>query len=179
MSLGDIRRQVRWISARTRLRQRSHRCRIDSDVKILGDVADISLAGHVTIAGPSVLSVENGGGLTESSLTIGGSSYVGEFSNIRCGGAPVAIGRGCMIAQQTSIIGSNHQTVAGVALSAQSWSGDGVVIGDDVWLGAGCIVLPGSRIGSGVVVGAGSLVRGPIDDNQVVVGSPARPVRER
>ena len=49
-----------------------------------------------------------------------------------------------------------------------------VKIGDDVFIGAGSIIMPGAQIGNHVIIGAGSIVTGIIEDNVVVVGSPAR-----
>ncbi len=53
-----------------------------------------------------------------------------------------------------------------------------VHIGRNCWFGAGCIVLPGVTIGDNVVVGAGSVVTKDIPSNVVVVGNPARILRE-
>jgi len=54
-----------------------------------------------------------------------------------------------------------------------------VAIGHDVWIGHGAIVLPGRRIGTGAVVGAGAVVTRDVAPYTIVVGNPARPVRER
>lgn len=52
-----------------------------------------------------------------------------------------------------------------------------VTIGSGSWIGHGAIILPGTTIGRNVVVGAGSVVRGAVEDNAVVGGSPARVIR--
>lgn len=54
-----------------------------------------------------------------------------------------------------------------------------VTIGHDVWLGHGVIVLSGRSIGTGAVVGGGAVVTRDVPDYAVVVGNPARIVRER
>ena len=54
-----------------------------------------------------------------------------------------------------------------------------VSIGHDVWIGHGAIVLAGRSIGNGAVVGAGSVVTRDVAAYAIVVGNPARPVRQR
>jgi acetyltransferase-like isoleucine patch superfamily enzyme len=53
-----------------------------------------------------------------------------------------------------------------------------VRIGAGSWLGANVVVLPGVTIGRGAVVGANSIVDRDVRDRVVVVGTPAREVRE-
>lgn len=52
-----------------------------------------------------------------------------------------------------------------------------VVIGAHVWIAEDVIILPGSRIAEGSVIGCRSIVTGPIPNNCVAVGTPARVVR--
>lgn len=53
-----------------------------------------------------------------------------------------------------------------------------VRIGSGAWLGANVVVLPGVTIGRGAVVGANSVVDRDVRDRVVVVGAPAREIRE-
>jgi len=53
------------------------------------------------------------------------------------------------------------------------------VIGHDVWIGHGAIILPGVTIGTGAVVGAGAVVSKDVAPYTVVVGVPAKPIRQR
>ncbi|MBN1178118.1 MAG: sugar O-acetyltransferase [Anaerolineae bacterium] len=53
-----------------------------------------------------------------------------------------------------------------------------VVIEDNVWLGGSAILLPGVRVGRNAVVGAGAVVTRNVPANTVVVGNPARVIRE-
>lgn len=180
--MRDLARHLRrGVLARTALRiaHRGAGVRIGSTVRIDGTPARIELGAGVTIEGPSTLAVTDGGGLTGAHLRIGAGTYVGEFANLRCGGAPIRIGARCLIAQHVSIVGSGHGTAAGTPIGAQPWYGTGVIIGDDVWVGAGAIVLPDSRIGDGAVIGAGAVVRGAVEPGTIVAGVPARPVRHR
>ena len=53
------------------------------------------------------------------------------------------------------------------------------VIGNDVWIGQNATILPGVHIGDGAIIGAGSVVGRDVAPYTVVVGNPARPVRQR
>lgn len=54
-----------------------------------------------------------------------------------------------------------------------------VTIGHDTWLGHGSTVLPGVTVGDGAVVGAGAVVSKDVAPYTIVVGVPAKPIRER
>ena len=54
-----------------------------------------------------------------------------------------------------------------------------VRIGPECWLGTKATVLRGTNIGRGVVVGAHSVVRGEVPDYSIVVGVPAKVVKNR
>ncbi len=54
-----------------------------------------------------------------------------------------------------------------------------ITIGDDVWIGADAFIGPGVTVGSLSVVGARSSAYKDLDERQVYVGNPARPVKER
>src|ERR1022692_3366992 len=54
-----------------------------------------------------------------------------------------------------------------------------VIIADDVWIGARAIILPGVTVGSGSIIGAGAVVSKDVPPGAVVVGNPARIVRNR
>ena len=51
-------------------------------------------------------------------------------------------------------------------------------IGDHAWLGQNVVILPGVTVGAGAVVGANSVVGEDVAPRTVVVGAPARLVRE-
>ena len=52
-----------------------------------------------------------------------------------------------------------------------------VKIGNNVFIGAHSVVMPGVVIGDNVIVGANSIVLHDIPSNCVVVGSPAKKIR--
>lgn len=55
---------------------------------------------------------------------------------------------------------------------------EAVHLGSDAWVGAGAIILPGVTIGEGAIVGAGSVVTRSVAAGAVVVGAPARQVKQ-
>ena len=53
-----------------------------------------------------------------------------------------------------------------------------VTLGNLVSIGSGAIILPGIRIGDNVKVGAGAVVTRDLENNEVVVGVPAKPIKK-
>jgi maltose O-acetyltransferase len=53
-----------------------------------------------------------------------------------------------------------------------------VVIEDNVWIGGGAVVLPDVTIGNSAVVGAGAVVTRDVPAGMIVVGNPAKVIRE-
>lgn len=78
----------------------------------------------------------------------------------------------------TKIFSSNHKYVFGEIYIDQPWVEKDILIGKNVWIGANCLITAGVKIGDGTVVGAGSVVTRDVPSNCLVVGSPARIVRE-
>lgn len=175
----DVLSDLRERRARLALQAAHPDAVIGRDVRIVGDASKIVLGAGVAIFGPSSIVVADGGGLTGSRLEIGEATYVGEFANLRTAGTPIIIGAHCLLAQNVTIVGSNHGLKAGTRIVDQPWSGTGVEVGDDVWIASNSIVVAGSRIGDGAVIAANSVVRGVVPPNAIMAGSPARQVGER
>lgn len=53
-----------------------------------------------------------------------------------------------------------------------------VVIGDDVWIGFNVTILKGVRIGNGCILGAETVITKDIPDWSMVVGNPARIIKQ-
>ncbi|WP_321576530.1 MULTISPECIES: CatB-related O-acetyltransferase [unclassified Sphingomonas] len=122
-------------------------------------------------------------------IDVGLYSY-GCFDQWRMPG-PLIVGRYCSIAKTVRSAPINHPLEAitthpalyerkfGV-VDADIHYDDPQVIEDDVWIGHHAIILPGCRrIGRGSVIGAGAIVTRDVPRYAVVVGNPARVVRER
>ena len=94
-------------------------------------------------------------------ITIGDDTNVQEHTVMHTDiGFPLTVGAGCTI---------GHRAIL-----------HGCTVGDNTLIGMGAIVLNGAKIGKNCLIGAGALVTEgkEIPDNSLVVGSPARVLRE-
>jgi carbonic anhydrase/acetyltransferase-like protein (isoleucine patch superfamily) len=94
-------------------------------------------------------------------IEIGARSHIQDNATLHTDpGFPLTIGRDCVI---------GHNVVL-----------HGCAIGDNSLIGMGAIVLNGARIGKNCLVGAGALVTEDKEfpDNSLIVGAPAKAVRE-
>jgi acetyltransferase-like isoleucine patch superfamily enzyme len=92
---------------------------------------------------------------------------------------PVTFKNDILVGQNVLMSGLNHdyQDVT-KPIVEQGFSTKTIVIEDGVWIGAGAIVIAGVRIGKNAVVGAGAVVTKNIPPYCVVVGNPARIVKQ-
>ena len=101
------------------------------------------------------------------------------------------IGEGTAISRKASLdksinpkgihIGRNTRIVGGVIILAHDASRCMKVdtrIGDNCFIGARAIIMPGVTVGNEVVVGAGAVVTKDVPNNCIVVGNPARIIKE-
>jgi maltose O-acetyltransferase len=91
-------------------------------------------------------------------------------------GAPIRIGKRVRLGHDVSLLTVDHQVGPGDMRSGETKYGP-IEIGDGAWLASRVVVLPGVRIGAGAIVAAGSVVTRDVPDHTLVVGVPARVVR--
>ncbi|WMN12187.1 acetyltransferase [Marivirga salinae] len=99
---------------------------------------------------------------------------------IMCGSvitSDIKIGKGVLINLNCTVghdskIGDFVECSPGVHISGN------VRIGNNTAIGSGAVILPNIRIGNNCVIGAGSVVRENIPDNKLVVGVPAKIIRD-
>lgn len=86
-------------------------------------------------------------------------------------GEGTLINAGCSIHHDTRI-GRYCEISPGVRVTG------GCVVGDFCSIGTGAVLIPRVRLGNNVVVGAGGVVTEDVEDNVLVVGVPARPIKK-
>ena len=106
-----------------------------------------------------------------------GEDFYANFNTVFLDVAPIRIGRNVMFGPNCQIITASHPIDTGVRNRGLEY-GLPITIGDGVWLGAGVIVNPGVTIGDNSIVGSGAVVVKDIPANVIVVGNPARVLRE-
>lgn len=112
-------------------------------------------------------------------LTIGEGTYIAPRAVLGAGGG-ITIGKRALIGASSHLLAENHRmNDPNVPIQAQGVTRAGIIVGDDAWIGNGAIVLDGVTIGNGAVVGAGSVVTKDVPDGGIVVGNPARLIRNR
>lgn len=91
--------------------------------------------------------------------------------------APIRIGADCQFAPRVQLLTAWHPLE--VTPRREKWEGGfPITVGDNVWFGAGAIVLPGISVGENSVIGAGAVVTRDVPANVVVVGNPARVIKD-
>ena len=152
-------------------------CLVDSRALILGAEL-ISLGSNVRVDAFSVLSSQ--GGRIEVSNNVHVATGVVVY-----GGGGVVLGAGSGLAAGVKLLSATDDYLGGNLtnptmpdnLRAVSYAP--VALRDHAVVGVNSVILPGSTIGFGAAVGALTLVKGVVQDHQVVAGNPMRVVWQR
>lgn len=140
-------------------------------------------------------------GAGERGLRIGHGTMVHRNASIQAKVGHISIGENCSIGALSQIvsqgsleIGDNVSIAGGVGIAGgryqveldedgpdakKRYTAGPIRIHANVRVGRGAIILDGVTIGRGAIVAPGSVVMNDVADNTVVMGSPARPLRQR
>lgn len=132
-----------------------------------------------------------------NNFELGAHSTIEDFCTINNGVGSVLIGKNCRVGLGSTIIGPvilqndvriaqnvvmsglnhNYQDII-TPIHAQGVTTKPIVIGQESWIGANVTIVAGVKIGRHVIVAAGSVVTKAVPDYTVVVGNPARVVKQ-
>ncbi|MFT4104645.1 MAG: acyltransferase [Lacrimispora sp.] len=147
-------------------------CNVYSRVNILNN--------NITI-GDNVTFFHNVTFFGDGKIMIGDNVAIGQdviiYASADKGG--VSIGNNTMIAAHSYIIDCDHGLEKGIPIYKQKNTVGTVKIGNDVWIGDNCTILKHSVIEDGAIVGAKSLVKGKVAQDTIVVGIPAKEIKQR
>lgn len=118
------------------------------------------------------------GAVFNGNCTLGDYSGIGVHCELN---GPVCIGKYVNMGPEVVVYAQNHSTKrTDIIMQKQGFDEvKPVTIGDDVWIGRRVIILPGVTIGEGSVLGAGAVIAKDIPPYSVVVGNPAKVIKNR
>lgn len=111
-----------------------------------------------------------------------GAIHIGKRTRIGIGCVligPVTIGNDVMLAQNIVLSGLNHSYEdINLPISQQPCTTAQITVEDEVWIGANAVLTAGVRIGKHAVVAAGCVVTKDVPPYSIVVGNPARVIKQ-
>lgn len=142
----------------------------------------ITIGNNVTIGRGIQLTAWNVEKSQDVSIIIGDGSSLGGNNHITAIRS-IRIGNNVLTGKSVTITDNSHGTTLYEDLEIdpkvrQLRSKGEVVIGDNVWIGDKATILPNVHIGNGSVVGANSVVTSDVPPYCVVVGNPAKVVKQ-
>lgn len=150
---------------------------LDHGVYLHACPAGIAIGAESYVMKNAILHVYNFRDLPHAGIRIGARSLIGEACILR-GQGGITIGDDVFLAPQVQMLAVNHiYHDVTRPISLQGITCQGISVADGAWIGGGAIILDGVSIGRNAVVGAGAVVTRDVPDYCVVIGNPARVVR--
>lgn len=150
------------------------RCKIVAPSNDTGEKVKTLIIGERVVVGDNVVLNSQGG-----HIELGDNVSIQDYSIIY-GLGGVKVGADSRIAAATIIVSHEHHSQSrGRKIREVACQGSGVSIGTDCWIGAGARILDGVDIGDGAIVGAGAVVTRDVLPATIVVGVPAKFLKQR
>lgn len=111
------------------------------------------------------------GGAAFDYLKIGSNVFINSNSLLMARGG-IEIEDDVMFASNVQLLSNNHDEYDRQILTCEK-----IHIKKGAWIGAGASILPGVTVGEYAIVGAGAIVTKNVPDYAVVVGSPAKVIK--
>jgi len=147
-----------------------------SSIVVSGDnnIVHIKKGTHMSEGGR--IRIEGNG----NKLLIGeNSKLINVFFSMGDDDTNIEIGKDCLFSANVILRNwDNHSIVTVDNPKIRISKGESVVIGDHVWIGYGSTILKGVNIGHDSIVGTMSVVTRDVEPNTIVVGNPAKMVRD-
>jgi len=121
---------------------------VSGDFKILGNDTIMKIGDKTSIRGASL-------------------NAIGE-------GRKLLLGSDCMLGDGIKIWTGDAHPIIDLNTKKQIAKSEDIIIGDHVWVGSDCLILKGARIGDNCILGTKTLFKGKLKNNCLVVGNPAR-----
>ncbi|WP_125769483.1 sugar O-acetyltransferase [Companilactobacillus furfuricola] len=102
------------------------------------------------------------------------------FINFNCNfvdDGRISFGDDCMVGPNVTFATAAHPISPKLRLKKMQYNKP-ITIGKNVWIGASSTILPGVSIGDNAIIGAGSVVTKDVEANTIVVGVPAKKLRD-
>lgn len=143
-------------------------------VGIGGNEARRKVSGVLKVLGCELVTVVHPRGWVERGAEVGDGSFVAAGAVI---GARTRVGRGVIVNTGATV---DHDCVVGdfAHVCPGAHVAGGVEVGEEAMIGTGAAIIPGVKIGARAVVGAGAVVIRDVPEGVVVVGNPARELRQ-
>ena len=114
-----------------------------------------------------------------SKIIIGDNTVISNNACIISNQEEILIGKNCRIGANFCCFDSDfHSILYKKRDNPKFIVSKSIYIGDNVFIGQNVTILKGVRIGNNVVIGSGSVVSKSFSDNNIIVGNPAKIVRE-
>ena len=139
------------------------------------DVRGIEMGNDCVLSRNNILSCKGG------YIKLGDGTNIAQNSLVHSEVA-VELGQNTLVASYVYFVGGGNHDFSRTDITViqqPSLSRGGIFIEDNCWFGAGVIVLDGSHIGRDCVVAAGAVINSDMPAFSVVVGMPARVLRNR
>lgn len=121
-------------------------------------------------------------GINDAKIVIEEGADIGEYTHITAMGH-MCIGKNLLTGRWVTITDNGHgettlQEMQQSPAGRRLYSKGNVTIGNNVWIGDKATILPGVTIGDGAVIAANAVVTKDVPAYSVVVGNPAKIVKQ-
>ena len=114
-----------------------------------------------------------------SRVSIGHYSFVNRGCEFHTGAGKtnrIVLGNNVYVGMNVCFICVSHELGSPKKRAGVNKYGD-IIVEDEAWIGANVTILPGVRIGTGAVVAAGAVVCKSVRNNELIGGTPAKPIK--